>query len=295
MEDFNCAFITSYERDNETELDFAEARMYSYGYGRFTSPDPLMASAQRINPQTFNRYNYALNNPLRLVDPSGLAPCPPDDPDCIDDTGGEPIVVEAPYDPKTSVSCSIVTCSSGLNEFVAPGLLRNVPQIAPQPVVAPQPAVNPFAAPSIASSAARVALLPLVLPAAVIIMASARTTQAPGPATTTTTKTDEEERLNRGRIQIQGSNPPLEVSAPWSQSTPPTKAQGVVMLNGLWNSLSRSEQKDRKAAYQQALRFINGLPPTGSLPTSRTFQDPQRKDSRARIDIEIITGTAFID
>jgi len=40
--------------------------------GRFTSPDPLMASAKPINPQTFNRYNYCGNNPLNCVDPTGL-------------------------------------------------------------------------------------------------------------------------------------------------------------------------------------------------------------------------------
>jgi hypothetical protein len=40
--------------------------------GRFTSSDPLMASAKTGNPQTWNRYTYCLNNPLRYIDPSGL-------------------------------------------------------------------------------------------------------------------------------------------------------------------------------------------------------------------------------
>jgi hypothetical protein len=31
-----------------------------------------MASAKTTNPQTFNRYSYVLNNPYKLVDPSGL-------------------------------------------------------------------------------------------------------------------------------------------------------------------------------------------------------------------------------
>jgi len=34
--------------------------------------DPLGASAKRVDPQTMNRYTYALNNPLRYVDPDGL-------------------------------------------------------------------------------------------------------------------------------------------------------------------------------------------------------------------------------
>ena len=67
--------FTSYERDNETELDFAQARMFSYGYGRFTSPDPLLSSGRIEDPQTWNRYPYVLNNPLEYIDPSGLYEC----------------------------------------------------------------------------------------------------------------------------------------------------------------------------------------------------------------------------
>ena len=36
------------------------------------SPDPLLGSASISNPQTWNRYPYGLNNPLRIVDPTGL-------------------------------------------------------------------------------------------------------------------------------------------------------------------------------------------------------------------------------
>lgn len=64
--------FTSYERDNETDLDFAQARMHNFNLGRFSSPDPLMASAKRVLPQTWNRYTYVINNPLNLIDPSGM-------------------------------------------------------------------------------------------------------------------------------------------------------------------------------------------------------------------------------
>ena len=63
--------FTSYERDDETELDFAQSRMHNYNHGRFTSPDPLMASADIVNPQTFNRYAYVGNNPTNFTDPTG--------------------------------------------------------------------------------------------------------------------------------------------------------------------------------------------------------------------------------
>ncbi|MGJ5817124.1 RHS repeat-associated core domain-containing protein [Paludibaculum fermentans] len=56
----------------ETGLDYFGARYFSAAQGRFTSPDPLMASARASNPQTWNRYAYTLNNPLRYVDPDGM-------------------------------------------------------------------------------------------------------------------------------------------------------------------------------------------------------------------------------
>jgi RHS repeat-associated protein len=64
--------FAGYERDGETGLDFASARYFGSTQGRFTSVDPLGASAKTANPQTFNRYSYALNNPLRYTDSSGM-------------------------------------------------------------------------------------------------------------------------------------------------------------------------------------------------------------------------------
>jgi RHS repeat-associated protein len=66
--------FTGYERDIETNLDYAQARYYTSAQGRFTSIDPLLASGRAVNPKTWNRYTYALNNPLRFVDPEGLDP-----------------------------------------------------------------------------------------------------------------------------------------------------------------------------------------------------------------------------
>jgi RHS repeat-associated protein len=63
--------FTSYERDDEIDLDFAQARYYNKNHGRFTTVDPLMASADIINPQTFNRYVYVGNNPMNITDPTG--------------------------------------------------------------------------------------------------------------------------------------------------------------------------------------------------------------------------------
>ncbi len=64
--------FTGYQKDEETGLDFAEARMYENRYGRFTAVDPLLASGKSANPQTFNRYVYVVNNPVAYTDPTGL-------------------------------------------------------------------------------------------------------------------------------------------------------------------------------------------------------------------------------
>lgn len=63
--------FTGYERDAETMLDFAQARYFKSTYGRFTGADPFMGSGKTTNSQTWNRYAYSLNNPLRYIDPSG--------------------------------------------------------------------------------------------------------------------------------------------------------------------------------------------------------------------------------
>ncbi|MBK7704944.1 MAG: RHS repeat-associated core domain-containing protein [Acidobacteria bacterium] len=64
--------FTGYLNDEETNLDYAQARMYKKELGRFTGADPLLASATLSSPASWNRYKYALNNPLSYVDPLGL-------------------------------------------------------------------------------------------------------------------------------------------------------------------------------------------------------------------------------
>ena len=64
--------FTGYEKDTETDLDFAQARYYSKSLGRFNSTDPLFYTASRpADPQQFNLYAYVRDNPLALVDPNG--------------------------------------------------------------------------------------------------------------------------------------------------------------------------------------------------------------------------------
>ncbi len=67
--------FTGYEKDDESGLDFAQARYYKALHGRFTTVDPMNESASPDKPQTFNRYAYVTNDPLNYIDPSGLESC----------------------------------------------------------------------------------------------------------------------------------------------------------------------------------------------------------------------------
>lgn len=65
-----------HEYDSETGLSYMEARYYSGGIGRFLSQDPAYLGLGRLevqlaDPQSWNSYAYARNNPLKYNDPDG--------------------------------------------------------------------------------------------------------------------------------------------------------------------------------------------------------------------------------
>lgn len=62
------------QRDATTGLDHAWWRKYESFSGRWTSPDPLSGGIS--DPQSFNHYSYAANDPVNFVDPSGLSEHP---------------------------------------------------------------------------------------------------------------------------------------------------------------------------------------------------------------------------
>jgi len=66
--------FTGKERDSESGLDNFGARFDSSTLGRFMSPDPENAGASDDDPQSWNAYSYALNNPLNATDPDGREP-----------------------------------------------------------------------------------------------------------------------------------------------------------------------------------------------------------------------------
>ena len=72
------AKFTGHERDLGNpggagdDLDYMHARHCSPVTGRFLSADK--SNGRTPSPQSWNRYAYALGNPVRLVDPNGLEP-----------------------------------------------------------------------------------------------------------------------------------------------------------------------------------------------------------------------------
>lgn len=56
-------------RDAESGQDYAQARNYSAQAGRFSGVDSVFAGL--FEPQSWNRYAYVSNNPVKLVDPDG--------------------------------------------------------------------------------------------------------------------------------------------------------------------------------------------------------------------------------
>lgn len=65
--------FTSYERDSESNTDYAVNRQYGTATGRFLQPDPIQGSF--ADPQSLNRYAYVTNEPVGFVDPLGLDKC----------------------------------------------------------------------------------------------------------------------------------------------------------------------------------------------------------------------------
>jgi hypothetical protein len=56
---------------HESLLISARERFKVLLRGRFTILAPAKSSAKLPNPQSWNRYSYALGNPLKFIDPNG--------------------------------------------------------------------------------------------------------------------------------------------------------------------------------------------------------------------------------
>ncbi|WP_164885180.1 RHS repeat domain-containing protein [Rubrivivax rivuli] len=70
--------FTGHVNDADTGLVYMQQRYYDPLAGRFLSVDPVTTNSS--TGSSFNRYNYAENNPYKFVDPDGRASCA--DKDC---------------------------------------------------------------------------------------------------------------------------------------------------------------------------------------------------------------------
>ena len=66
----NARKFTGYERDAATNLDYANARTYNAGRGRFLQPD---LSKNVTSPAALNRYSYVGNDPVNFFGSLGIA------------------------------------------------------------------------------------------------------------------------------------------------------------------------------------------------------------------------------
>jgi RHS repeat-associated protein len=114
--------------DTNTYTSPSMFRFYSMGLGRWLSPDPMGGDV--TNPQSLNRYAYALNSPTSLTDPLGLQPCPngthvTNPGQCAGDTGSWPEFyggdIEGTYNGFNAPNCSLdqvdISCAIAENEL----------------------------------------------------------------------------------------------------------------------------------------------------------------------------------
>ncbi len=89
-------------------LAFYNARWYDSQLGVFISADTIVPDP--LSPQSFNRYAYAIGNPLRFQDPTGHRAC--DDDDCLN--SGPVVINSRPTAPKPNPYGIRFTASKGV-------------------------------------------------------------------------------------------------------------------------------------------------------------------------------------
>ncbi len=106
-EAFQPQKFTTYTRD-AIGSDDAMHRRYNRWSSRFEQPDPYDGSYDLTDPQSFNRYAYVNNDPVNLVDPSGLDP---DDPPPVNGGTLGSVTVNGSFDDGIS---TLIMSGSGL-------------------------------------------------------------------------------------------------------------------------------------------------------------------------------------
>jgi hypothetical protein len=67
------------------------------------------------------------------------------------------------------------------------------------------------------------------------------------------------------------------------------------MLEGLWQTLTPTQQRERKECYESALEWVMHAPADGiDAPVNKPFRN-RKQPGGLRIEIEITTGKACVD
>jgi RHS repeat-associated protein len=123
--------FTGHVTDALTGLTYAQQRYYDPMLGRFLSPDPV-----ETNPNSgasFNRYNYANNNPYRYTDPDGRAP---NDGERGDFIGRGIAAANSEHRARTSTNPNVryISAQSAANYYREIGLPEKARQITDQEI-----------------------------------------------------------------------------------------------------------------------------------------------------------------
>lgn len=100
-------------------------------------------------------------------------------------------------------------------------------------------------------------------------------------------------KSHRGRFQAQGGG--TEKSVPWTLVSPITKSHANSNIAKLESKLTPAELAARRQCFEKAYEFVNRVPSGG---ISAFFKHPcipfpPYKD--IRVDIDVLSGVAFID
>lgn len=76
------------------------------------------------------------------------------------------------------------------------------------------------------------------------------------------------------------------------QDEPISKADGLSLLEKLWNKLTKKERDIRKTPYENAKRYVENVDGGIDAVVKKSFKNRRTKD--VRIDIEVLGGTAFL-
>lgn len=97
---------------------------------------------------------------------------------------------------------------------------------------------------------------------------------------------------HRGRVQAQGGG--TEESVAWAQDTPPTRSDGLRMLDQLAARLTASELTARQGAFAEARDFVDRAAQAGGVgPVKKSFPHKPLRGG-IRVDIEVQKGIAFV-